>query len=94
MKPITYSSHLNFRLEFRNIPRILPKKIVQISTERYFDTITGKNIAVAEIEFQNKIRDMAVTYDENANEIVLITIHPLKSMQKINRINSGRWKKI
>jgi hypothetical protein len=37
---------------------------------------------------------MALSYEEKINTIDLITIHPLKSNEKYNKINQGRWIKI
>jgi hypothetical protein len=37
---------------------------------------------------------MAVIYEEMNDQIILITIHPLKKYQKLNRIKLGRWQKL
>ena len=86
MKEILYSSHLELRLELRSINRGLPKLIYQISKERYFDTITKLSIAVDRAVYKDKKRDIAVSYKETSDEIILITIHPLKLNQKTSRI--------
>ena len=94
MRNIIYSSHLMLRLRLRGIPYHLPKKIYQTSKEHYFDTITLKKIAIKEVKYKNKLREMAVVYEEIDNQINLITIHPLKKYQKISRIKSERWQKL
>lgn len=94
MKKIVYSQHLIFRLKLRKIPYFLPKRIFQTSSEHYFDRETLKMVAVKEVEFKGKLRNMAVIYEEINNHINLITIHPLKKYQKFSRIKSGRWKKL
>lgn len=94
MKKIVYTSHLEFRLEVRNIPHNLPKKIFQDAKERYYDAATGHYVAIARCDFEGKMRDMALTYDNKRYAIEIITVHPLKPYQKYSRINSGRWKKI
>jgi hypothetical protein len=94
MKPIVYSLHLQFRLGFRQIPQILPKKIFLASKERYFDNQTQKFIAINTTKYKGKLREMALTYEETNSRITLITIHPLKNSQKLHRIKSGRWLKI
>lgn len=94
MKKIVYASHLLLRLKLREIPYLLPKKIYQTSNEHYFDKETLKKVAVKEVKFKGKLREMAVIYEETNDQINLITIHPLKNYQKIQRIKSGRWQKI
>jgi hypothetical protein len=94
MKKIVYSPHLIFRLKLREIPYFLPRKIYQTSKEHYFDTETQKKIAVGKTRYKNKLREMAVIYEEMNDQIILITIHPLKKYQKLNRIKLGRWQKL
>ncbi|OGZ32984.1 MAG: hypothetical protein A2V69_03640 [Candidatus Portnoybacteria bacterium RBG_13_40_8] len=94
MKEIIYSSHLIFRLKLREIPYDLPKIILLESNEHYFDKQTKKRIAIKSVDFKNELRDMAIIYNETENQIILITIHPLKKYQKFSRINSGRWQKL
>ena len=94
MKKIVYSSHLRLRLKLREIPYLLPKEIYQTSKEHYFDKETLKKVAINRVKFKEKLREMAVIYEEINNQINLITIHLLKKYQKISRIKSGRWQKI
>lgn len=94
MPKIIYSSHLEFRLKLRGIPKSLPKRIFQTSRECYLDTQTGKSIAVKKVKYKNKVREMAVIYGKVGSQIILITIHPLKVLQKTRRIKSRRWQKI
>jgi hypothetical protein len=91
---IIYTAHLKFRLKARNIPSPLPKKIFKEAKEHYYDNITGHYVAVHKTEFNNKNREFALTYDRKGDVIEIITIHPLKTYQKITRINLGRWQKI
>lgn len=94
MKKVVYSLHIQFRLSFREIPQNLPRKIYNSSKERYLDTQTQKLIAISKIKYKNKLREMAVTYEETEDRVTLITIHPLKISQKSHRIKSGRWKNL
>ncbi len=94
MKKVIYSSHLEFRLKIRKISRSLPKRIYLASEERYFDAETDKYVAVMQAQYQGKLREMGVIYEEDGGAIILITVHPLKYLQKSHRIKSGRWKKI
>ena len=91
---IIYSPHLKFRLKVREIPRLLPKQIFQGSREHYFDNQTGKFIAASRVKYKGRMREMAVIYDRDYEEIILITTHPLKNLQKSHRIKARRWQKI
>jgi len=91
---IIYTSHLEFRLKIRNIPYDLPRKVFQQTKERYYDTLTKHYIAIHEVEFEGKNREVALTYDKEKDFIAIITLHPIKLYQKQSRINSGRWKKL
>jgi hypothetical protein len=91
---IIYTSHLEFRLNERNISYEIPKRIFEESTEHYYDKITEHYVALHKVRFKNKIRDMALTYDCREDTVELITIHPINQNQKQSRINIGRWIKI
>jgi len=88
-KEIIYSSHLIFRMKIREIGEDLPKRIYEKSDERYFDTKTGYSVAIDEAFYKDKLREMAVAYEEAVNEVRIITIHPIKPYEKINKIKSG-----
>ena len=91
---IIYTPHLKFRLKLRGIPSHLPKTIFKEAKEHYYDNLTRHYVAVHKLTFNNKLREIAVTYDKKEEVIEIITIHPLKIYQKITRINSGRWRRI
>ena len=91
MKRVVYTKHLLYRLEVRGITRAVPEQIVRTATERYFDTSTEHFVAVKQVWYLGKIRDMMVAYQESKTIIELITIHPLKQDQKDGRLSSGRW---
>jgi len=92
-KEIVYTDHLQLRLKIREIDSDLPRQVYEEATERYFDIVTEYNIAVGEAYYKGKYREMAVIYSEMTWEIRLITIYPLKSYEKISKIESGRWRK-
>ncbi len=90
-KDIVYSGHLTAKMSLRHIPEELPRTIYEKTNEKYYDKVTKHNIALKEVRYKHKLREMAISYDETENEIIIITIHPIKSYQKINRIKTGRW---
>ena len=93
-KIITYTPHLELRLKLREIPHDLPRKIYSQAREKYLDMETHKCIAVKSVAYRGKMREFAVIYEENNDRIFSVSIHPLKIYQKLNRVKSGRWKKL
>ncbi len=88
---IRFSQHFAERQRLRDIPDELAETILRGADGYYRNGITGWNVATKRMAFQGKERDVALTYTVDRNEIVLITIHPLKEGQKDQRIKSGRW---
>jgi hypothetical protein len=75
----------------RQVPEQLPRRIYYRAKERFFDAVTHHGVAVARARYAGKIREMAVSFEDNGETVTLITIHPLKERQKTNRINARRW---
>jgi hypothetical protein len=78
----------------RSIPEYVPKIIYKEPDEKFIDIKTGNWIAVKKIKIKNVEKEMMIAYNETIDEIKIITIHPLKSGQKENRVSSGRWIKL
>ncbi len=78
----------------RGIPEELPRIVYERAQKRFFDVQSGLEIAVLRTLFNAKVRDVAVAHRKDADTVLLVTVHPLKSGQLENRIRSGRWKKI
>ena len=91
-KEIFYSDHLKFKLKLRGIAESLPGNIYKLANEKYYDKLTGHFIAMKDVEYKGKIRDVIVSYDESEKGVTIISIHPIKTYQKINRVKAGRWK--
>ncbi len=90
-KSVRYADHLQFRLRMRRIPRNLPRDVFKRAKEIFYDNITGNFIALAKARYAGKTREMMVAFSEKDDEIILVTVHPLKPHQKTNRIAAGRW---
>jgi len=67
---------------------------VSTSVEKYYDTATGHKIAVGRLDYSGSKREMMIAYDEFEDRIEIVTVHPLKWMQKQHRIKTKRWAKI
>ena len=91
MKKVIYTSHLEFRLKKRGIPHDIPKRIYRDSNEKYYDNIAGHKIAVSRLDYSGREREVMIAYDEFEDRIEIVTVHPLKWMQKQQRIKNRRW---
>lgn len=94
MKRVVYAGHLKLRLAIRNIPFEIPEKIYREALEHYYDRDTDHKIATKSLRFGEKTKEVMIAYDEFPDRVEIITIHPLKSKQKQQRIESGRWKRL
>jgi hypothetical protein len=88
---VTLSSHLQIRLEQRKIPQSYPEIIVKNPDKKYFDLGTNHQIAVKQLEYNGKLRPMAVSYDIIDSEIQIITIHPINKQEIENKLTRRRW---
>ncbi len=87
-----YSRHFVERQALREIPQGLAEEVFFRADGHYYDSLTGALVAVKRLRFQGVERDVAVTYQRNlAQEIIFITIHPLKDGQKERRVEDERW---
>jgi hypothetical protein len=94
LKKVIYTSHLEFRLEKRQISADIPSRIYRDSKERYYDSATGHTIAIGRLDYSGREREVMIAYDEFEDRIEIVTVHPLKWVQKQQRIKSKRWAKI
>ena len=91
---VVYTDHLRLRIKLRGIPKILPKQIWLAAKERYYDRATQHSIAVMACAVKERMKEYALSYDEKEGVIQLITVHPIKELQKISRIKTGRWQRL
>lgn len=91
---VIYDDHLKERLKERRIPEAWPREIIEQPEERYRDTLTGVYVAVAKRWYKGREREIAVSYVEQDQGYKAITIHPIRSEQKRNRVDRGRWVKV
>lgn len=91
MKDIQYTDHLKVRLKARNIPEDYPEKIYKNPERKFFDRVEGNSIAVKKLQYNNKERNMMIAYEEKAEEVEIVTIHPITEEQIIKRIMNRRW---
>ena len=78
-------------MRLRHIPAQLPELVYFEAERRVLDNQTGLLVALKRLEIQGKWRDMALSYTQSDEDIVLITIHPLREDQYERRLASGWW---
>ena len=91
---IIYTDHLRLRMKLRGISKALPKQIWREAKDRYYDRATHHYVAVRACEIKARVREFALSYDEKEGVIQFITVHPLKELQKLSRIKTGRWQRL
>jgi len=95
-KRIVYTEHISLRLRMRNLPRVLPIQTVRNPRHIYFDSKTKLFIAVKELRDgpSGEAETFMVAFLESDSILKLITIHPLKRNQELNRVSEKRWLRI
>ncbi len=90
---VIYRSHLKRRLKERKIPDNYPKRIYLESKKKFFDMATNHQIAILELTYSGKLKNLAISYDIIGQQVEIITIHPISTKEIDNKIESGRWTK-
>ena len=93
MAHIEYSEHLKLRLKVRNIPEDYPNQIFQKPEQKFFDNSEKTFIAVKKLNYNKKLRNMMIAYEEKDDLINIITIHPITDEKIIKRVLNKRWTK-
>ncbi|PKB72654.1 MAG: hypothetical protein BZY75_05765 [SAR202 cluster bacterium Io17-Chloro-G7] len=87
-----YSRHSLERQVLRELPPGMAEVVFSQADNHYYDSLTRALVAVKRMLFQGVERDVALTYLWNVEqEIICITIHPLKDGQKERRVQNERW---
>lgn len=88
---VRFSRNLTDRMVLRGVPKGLPETIYREADRYLLDTQTGVLEAVKRCFFQGRDRDMALSYTRSGEDVLLVTLHPLKEDQVERRLRSGRW---
>ena len=78
---------MTYRLKLRGFEASEIEECVRYSAERYFDTATGRHIAVG--HYGN--RAIMVAYEYNENQLTPVTVHATSRQQINSRITTGRF---
>lgn len=89
---IVYKPHLLIRLKEREFPQEYPRRVIQFPDQEYFDTFAKRYIAIKQLSFAGRLRNIVVAYDIIKESKEVITIHVISSKEIKNKLNSGRWR--
>ena len=87
MQTIIWSDYLLYRAELRGFDIEKIESILRYSGERYFDTVTGREIAVG--KHDNIL--VIIPYDIEGEQIIPVTIHSTTRQQIRFRLRTGRF---
>jgi hypothetical protein len=87
MPNIIWSDYLQYRAKLRGFELAKIEEILKYSGERYYDTETGRLIAVG--KHDNRLVIISYEYDDNF--ITPVTIHATTRQQIRFRLTTGRY---
>ena len=85
---IVCTEYMKYRLSLRGYDLATVEQILQYSSERYVDTVTGRVVAIGRHE---KLLVM-IPYEQKGRSLKPVTIHATSRQQINSRIKSGRFK--
>lgn len=84
---LIWSDYFRYRIHLRGFSLEKIETILRYSTERYFDTITRRQIVVGKHDKGLVI----IPYEEKENALAPITIHATSRQQLNFRLKTGRF---
>lgn len=85
---VIWTDYLKFRVKQRGFDLSKIEDVVRYSSEIYYDTVTGRRIAVG--RYNNDL--IMIPYEVDEDSITPVTVH-VTTRQQINfRIKTGRFK--
>lgn len=93
MVKLEYTDHLQLRLKVRKIPENYPKEIYENPEQKFYDNLEKTFISIKKLDYNKKLRNMMIAYEEKEGKMEIVTIHPITEEKIINRVMSGRWSK-
>lgn len=87
MSNIVWAEYLQYRAELRGFDLARLERIIRHSSERYFDTETGRTIVVGRHNKQLVI----IPYEVDEDNIIPVTVHIITRQQIRFRLQTGRF---
>lgn len=85
---IIWTEYMMYRLRLRGYDLATVENILRYSSERYADTVTGREVSIGQHE---KLLVM-IPYEHEGAILIPVTIHATSRQQINSRIKSGRFK--
>lgn len=87
MPEIVWTGYLQYRSELRGFDLSILEQILRHSSERYFDTASGRLIVVG----RHKNELLVIPYEVIDDAITPVTVHVTTRQQIRFRLNTGRF---
>ncbi|MGH9855316.1 MAG: hypothetical protein ACREBD_36235 [Blastocatellia bacterium] len=87
MSSIVWTEYLQYRAGLRGFDLAKLEHIIRHSSERYFDTETGRPIVVG----RHDRRLLMIPYDVEGETITPVTVHAIARQQIRFRLRTGRF---
>ena len=84
---INWTEYLNYRAALRGFDLEKLEVIIRHSTERYFDTETGRHVVVG----RHNLQLVVIPYDVDGETITPVTVHTTSRQQIRFRLNTRRF---
>ena len=86
---IVWTDYLKYRAGLRGFDLVIVEKVLRFSEERYFDTVTGRQVVIG----RHGGLLIMIPYEQIGDDIIPITIHATTRQQVNFRLKSGRFQK-
>lgn len=84
---IIWTEYIKYRASLRGFDLNEVEKILRFSDERYFDTVTGRNVVVGK---HGRLL-VLIPYEEGGDDVTPVTIHATTRQQINFRLKNGRF---
>lgn len=84
---VEWTDYMKYKARLRGFDLAIIENILKSSPERYFDTATGRRVAVGHHDSKLVI----IPYEADENSITPVTIHVTTRQQTNFRIKTGRF---
>ena len=85
---VVWTEYMKYRLSLRGYDLATVEHILRYSSERYVDTVTGREVRIGRHE---KLLVM-IPYEREGDTLTPVTIHATSRQQINSRLKSGRLK--
>lgn len=84
---VVWTDYMRYRAKLRGFDLEKLEQIVTHSTERYYDTETGRAVVIG----RHDKKLVIVPYEATVNEITPVTVHTTSRQQVNFRLSTGRF---